>query len=152
MEEYLNSEVGKLHVTSDFNFIIYKGFKIIEDPETDNYTLRDVRFNDFYNEVTPRAFNMFLQHGFVKGADLIMLGRDIMRISRHRSILEMKYQDKENLIKKKSKYSAHKFGVKLDKIKKDIGDNLDALFFYETRKNQVEHKYNIDNEQIYSSN
>lgn len=147
-EEYMTSGRGKLYRGDGFEFIIYKGFKIIKDE--DGMRIVDVRKNDFYTDVQPKDFRVLHCYGFVKGADMVMYYRDSKRVAYFRDRLETRYREREALRAQKDTLDPRKYKLKLTTLDTSLRDYLDKLFFYETRKKQVEIKYKLENEQIYS--
>ena len=145
-EEFLSSGIGKLHTASTHNFIIYRGFKIFEYPETDTYEIVDVRFSDFYSEVREKDLDHLKRYGFVKGADLLMLERDLFRVESSRKCLEMLYQMKNDLPSKSKEMTARKYKLKQNGLKKEINKHINRMFFHESRKNQIQNKYQIEDE------
>lgn len=140
-EEYRSLEKGKVFKTEEGEFVIYKGFKItlIEG----EYRILDVRLNDFYSNVSLRDYNTLTAEGFVRGADMIMLARDSRRVDKHISLLEDYYTDQKEINKARPSISIKEYKRKLYSVKKNIGESLDKLFFFSSRKRQVESKYNI---------
>lgn len=141
-EEYLGSGKRPPFQDVDEEFIIYKGFKIIRSPE--GYIILDVRRSDLYDPVREVDLKMFKDHGFVKGADIIMYQRDKIRCKKYKEAIEFLYllrrQYKEELPGSKRVAFVKK---KIRNINKNIHDNADSIFFYQTRMKQVKEEYNL---------
>ena len=144
LEEYLSSGRGKLYVGDGFEFIIYKGFKILRDEE--NTRIMDVRKTDFYSEVTIEDFNVLCTQGFVKGCDILVYNRDCKRVKYYKGRLAQKYKEREEARKQKGTVDPRRLAVRLESLDRMITDGVDKLFFFEVRKTQTENKYNLNNE------
>ena len=144
LEEYLDSGKGKLYKGDGFEFIIYKGFKILMDEE--QIQIKDVRKNDFYTEVDPGDFSTLTHLGFVKGCDVIVYNRDCRRVAYYQHKLGQKVNEREEVRSQRATMDPRKYLVRLDSVQKSITDFKDKLFFFEVRKTQIENKYNLKDE------
>jgi ribosomal protein S8 len=141
LNEYLDAGYGTLRLANGYEYIIYKGFKITKDEE--GFNIIDTRFHDFYSKVKKSDLDLLESQGFIKGCDIIMYNRDIRRANRHRHILEELTLEKESIVKSKGKVSTRKYRMGMDRVSKEIRHHLDKLFLYNTRKKQIEIKYNL---------
>lgn len=93
MRERWFNEVRKLRVFNcdSYEFVIVKGFKITHYFPTDTYTVQDVRFNDFYSEVSEEDLSILTLHGFLKGIDIISYKRNIKRVGNYHRLIEGLY-------------------------------------------------------------
>jgi hypothetical protein len=140
-EEYLSS-VGGLFSSKEHNFILYKGFKIINEQGT--YRIQDVRRNDFYSEVFATDLAMFKEHGFVRGADLIMYNRDVTRVRRYTSRLEMTYTRRDHLRGLPPEGRPKGYAKAVNTVDKKIRECVDKIFFFQTRLKQTAIKLKLD--------
>jgi hypothetical protein len=77
--------------------VIYHGFKI-ELWESGEGYLYDIRWKDIYDEVFKEDLAMFIDHGFVLGADLICYKRSLSQMKRHLRIMS-KLLDRQKRLK-----------------------------------------------------
>ena len=141
-KECVDNKRINLYKDKESEFFIYKGFKL--DNTNDGIILLDVRFNDFYDPVGKRDFNKLKKLGFVKGCDLIMHQRDIKRVKRYKITLESLYTERKVLEDKAQYPRSRALAVKkLRKLKSDLQDNIDLLFFYDARREQMKIKYKL---------
>lgn len=139
-KEYVEGGYGRPYVGEGHEFIIYKGFKIVSF-ESQAYFIFDVRRSDFYTKVSTIDLEFFKEHGFIKGADLIMHNRDTRRVSKYNDLLEHWYAKRDILLSKKKELDPKKFKRDMYTIQRNISDFIDKLFFYQSRKSQTENKY-----------
>jgi len=116
--------------------VLYKGFKMSLNLETFEYNLLDIRKTDFYSSVNDSDFALIVEHGFIKGCDLIMKQRDEERIKSYTRRLEklytLKAEYKKDVIKNKKR-----LGI----CEANISETIDLLFFYKARLIQNKEKY-----------
>lgn len=129
----------------DVEFIIYKGIKL--EKTNDGLRMLDVRFNDFYTRVSKRDKRVLKKHGFIKGCDILMYNRDLMRSSMYKREIEDLYTQLDRhrklvgtrstkvAIKKRSRKA---IGI----LERNIRDTIDLFLLYSSRANQFEIKYN----------
>lgn len=144
LHEYMTSGAGIKHRSREGVFIIYKGFKIVQSDE--GVHILDVRRNDFYNPVSKKNLSILKKYGFIKGCDMIMYHRDRRRVYRYRDLLEKKYRERDDLRSRRKEMTNKRFNVKAQSLERLMRGYVDKVFFYETRKNQLEIKYNLKDE------
>lgn len=128
-----------IHVDGLTTFAIYKGFKVSKT--NDEYLLQDVRSSDFYDTVKPKHLDMLKSLGFIKGADTIVYNRDLRRVQSYTSLLEKLYKNRKLYEKQLTKDKVF-YEKKIKNTNENILKNIDLLFFYKTRVNQFNNKYN----------
>ena len=127
----------------DYNkkYTLYKGFKI--EVKEGKYIILDMRFTDMYSQVTQKDREIFEEFGFIRGADLIAYQRDLKRDEYYNRRTEKFYTVKDNLEKDDPKYDS-----KLFNCKENIGKSIDLMFYYRTKINQFNNKYNDKDEKV----
>lgn len=130
-------------------FILYKGVKL--ERTNDGHRLLDVRFNDFYSKLPRRDKKLLKIHGFVKGCDLMMYRRDLIRAQKYKMKIEHLYTKldvyRKTLSKKRLRSDVRKRSLKMKSIYEHrIRNTIDLYLLYNSRIKQIEIKYNVKNE------
>jgi len=126
------------HQRYDSEYIIYKGFKITK--LNDTFTLKDVRWSNFYNDVSKTNLNILRKHGFIKGVDIIGYKRDVKRIKSYKKRITRLY-DKRKIFKKQMDEDRRLNTKRIRNINLRIDDYVSFIFFYQVRVNQFKIKY-----------
>lgn len=121
------------------SFIIYKGFKITKTEENE-YFIKDVRFTNMYSNVNDITVSHFKKFGFVKGVDIISFKRDTKRIDTYKKRTVTLY-DKRKKAKKEISKDRRLNEKRIRNIDKKIDEYVDLIFYYQTRINQYNIKY-----------
>lgn len=141
--ECLSNNDVKVFNDGEFEFVIYKGVKLVKT--NDGFRLLDVRFNDFYSRLAKPYKRILRKHGFVKGCDIMMYERDLMRCRKYERYLEELYTYKKRLLKKLDEVTYKRpIRKKLGVMERKASDAIDDLFFYNSRKEQFEVKYKLN--------
>ncbi len=139
-EEYIRSRIRGAFIEVDREFIIYKGFKITK--AGDDYKIQDVRRSDLYDPVLPKDEKLFKEHGFIKGADLIMCRKDERRSRYHKKKIESFYKQRKKFEEELPETDRLKFvEKKIRNINRNIHEHANEMFFYNSRVEQVKLKY-----------
>lgn len=125
-------------------FIIYKGIKL--EKTNDGLRMLDVRFNDFYGRVPKRDKKFLKKHGFIKGCDIMMYNRDLIRSSKYKKDIEDFYTE---LDKNRKLVSIRSTRVSIKKkarkaigiLERNIRESIDLYLLYSSRANQFKIKY-----------
>lgn len=144
IEEWFNeakSNHVKVFYLVSVEFIIYKGFKILKDG--DRYTMQDVRFSNMYSVVKPENYRLFIEKGFIEGADMICFKRNKRRIISYKKRAELLY-DKRRRFKKELNKDRRLNEKRIRNINRNIDYQVDNLFLYKTRINQHKIKYKLN--------
>lgn len=115
--------------------VFSKGFKIIRN--TPDYIIKDIRFNDFYQDVSDRDMGILAEKGFIKGTSLILYFRDKhrMELLEHR-IIALSEQKVAVQNTKDDGKNKKRLGI----LDKNIKGYVDLLLFYSHRIKQYEEK------------
>ena len=127
------SRVTKVFKNGDSEFIIYKGFKLTFSPK--KYIIEDVRFTDFYTEVSEEDLEILKSKGFVLGARTIMYHRDCKRVKNYEKRIAKLYEDRDRFKKNLSKDRVFN-SKRVRNCNENIHNFLDLMFFYKTRVEQ----------------
>jgi len=115
--------------------VFYKGFKIYNDGES--YRIVDIRYNDFYQEVSEQNMSTLIEHGIVAGASLIMYNRDLHR----ERLLEnriVQLQEQKDDIRQTKDDGKNEKRIKI--LTDKILDYVDLMFLYSHRARQYEER------------
>lgn len=143
VKEWFNEAKGR-YVTVfklvSVEFIIYKGFKLLK--KDDKYSIQDVRFSNMYSVVNPECYKLFIEKGFIEGADLICFNRNKERVLSYKRKAELLY-DKRRKFKKELNKDRRLNEKRIRNINRKIEEFVDNLFLYRTRINQYKIKYKL---------
>lgn len=137
------SELTQVFSVLDYEFIIYKGFKITKNLEGE-YSIQDTRFSNMYTPVNSICYKIFKEIGFIKGSDRISFERDVKRIETYKKRTGLLY-DRRRKFKNQLPNNKELNYKRIRNINKRIQDYVDLIFFYQTRIKQFNFKY-ITNE------
>jgi len=136
-------QTNNVHTTSEGEFVIYKGFKITI-PEQGNPRIQDVRFNTMYSDVTKAAKMLFVKLGFKRGVETLQNFRDIKRVEALKKKTAKLY-DKRKQFRKELPLNKRLNEKRIRNIKRKVSENIDLIFFYQSRIKQFNNKYNGKN-------
>lgn len=131
-EAISSSRTAKIYL-SKHTYVFYKGFRITFDKENNQYYIHDIRKTDFYTRIPEPDYNLLVEHGFIKGCNLIMSSRDEDRVNFHKQKLEKLYSARKEYIKEPLKNKK-----RLKVCNDNITYHIDQLFFYKSRLNQFQ--------------
>ncbi len=124
----------KVFTTADYNFILYKGFKISSYPD-DYYRIEDVRHNDFYSKLTKPDLLILEKEGFIRGSDIIMHNRDLRRIKILEKKIEKLYSDKDRFKSLLSRDETF-YSKRIKNCDEAIETTSNLLFLFKIREKQ----------------
>lgn len=136
----------RVYSSEESEYLIYKGFKITKN--LDNYVIHDVRRSDFYDPLKHNDYITLQKLGFIFGCDSIVHSRNKRRVLIYTRRLEKIYTNRrlyESKLKVKSTRAFYE--KKIRNCQENIRKNIDLLFFYKSKVEQHELKYN-NNEKI----
>lgn len=141
LREWFNEVVkhtGYVWIDNEQNqFVIYKGFKI--DKKHAGFTIKDVRKNDFYTDVTDDDFRVLQEKGFIKGCDYLSYIRSLDYTNSIRDEI-MLLQNKLDYVKF---LPSSPFNDKKKRnLEKNINKLLAELTIYQSRISNYKLKYN----------
>lgn len=116
--------------------VFYKGFKMSN--KNGEYTIQNIRENDFYTTVDDDSLKILNEYGFIQGADNIAYERNVGRTNKFKRQLEKLYSDKLKF-KTVKQQESQKFKNIIDAIYTYV----DKLQFYKSKVLQHENKYKI---------
>lgn len=143
LKEWMN-EASKVGVTLEYSpddmCLMYKGFKL--SYRNQEYKIKDMTRSDFYTDVEPHHLDILMEHGFIKGADMINYQRNIKRVENEIKTLENLHNNRdeyEDKVESNPKFFKKKIRNCEDKIDKHTNN----LFFYKSKVQQYEERNNI---------
>ena len=131
---------NKVFTSKTCNFVIQKGFKITHYYDDDSYSILDTRFNDFYNSVSKHDMDLFKAYGFVKGTNMIMYGRNLIRVESYMNNIEELYVKKakyQKLLPKSEQF----YTKRIKNCSENIHRLHDMMQFYQAQVEQFESKH-----------
>lgn len=141
-EAAVNPE-SKTITTKEGKYVLYKGFKLsCNDGE---YSIVDIRTNNFYTDVKPKDLKVFKEQGFIQGACYLMYIRDCKRIPYYEKRLERLHElkaefEKKLLLQQKVEFCKKRIRNCSDNIKA-IGD---LIVYFSDRRDKHQKKYNFN--------
>jgi hypothetical protein len=100
----------------------------------------DTRFNDFYNSVSKHDMDLFKAYGFVKGTNMIMYGRNLIRVESYMREIETLYIKKakyQKLLPKNERF----YTKRIKNCSENIHRLHDMMQFYQAQVEQFESKH-----------
>lgn len=91
IKNWFEESNAAIHSFDEFEFIIYKGFKITHYFEDDTYSLQDTRHCDFYKSVSDSDLKIIRENGFVRGTNIIMYHRNVNRVQSYLDMIGKLY-------------------------------------------------------------
>ena len=131
------ASVIKVFTCKTHEFIIRKGFKITHYFEDDTYSILDTRFNDFYTAVSEEDMTLLVSHGFIKGTNIIMYNRNVVRVDNYIKRIEDLYVKKAKY-KKLLPRNKPFYTKRIRNCSEGIHNYHDLLQFYQAQVEQFE--------------
>jgi len=133
-------EAQKAFNCRDFEFTVVGGFKITHYFEDDTYSIQDTRFTDFYTSVSEADMELFRTEGFVRGANIIMNGRNEARVQKYLELIQGLYvkraEYKANLKKNPTFYNK-----RIANCNYNIHNYNDLMHFYKSKVEQFKQNH-----------
>ena len=138
-EWFDEAKVIKVFTFRSHEFVIRNGFKITHYLDDDSYTILNIRQSDFYCNVTQPDMDIFMEHGFIKGADIAVYKRNVVRVDKYLRLIEELYTKKAKYKKSLNKNKAF-YTKRIRNCDKNIHEYHDMMQFYQSKVEQFENR------------